>query len=146
MLTVVLIVADLLGQEHIVRALLDSASQPSLISDRMVQILQLKRKKVNVQLQGAGRLTVQATESVFAQIRSRRNDFTRDVDFLVLPQVTAKTPERTISVADWNIPNDVFLADPHFNESAGIDMIIGLGCLLSDSCTTLVGERSPLAS
>ncbi|XP_055522862.1 uncharacterized protein LOC129717042 [Wyeomyia smithii] len=39
--------------------------------------------------------------------------------------VTADLPERNISIADWNIPKDLFLADPTFNERGPFDMIIG---------------------
>ncbi|XP_058827183.1 uncharacterized protein LOC131687148 [Topomyia yanbarensis] len=126
MLTVVLIIVDAYGQEHLARALLDSASQPNLITERMAQILRLKRKKVNVQLQGPGGIAIRASDTVFTQIRSRKEDFTRDVEFLVLPQVTADLPEQDVPVIDWNIPKDLFMADPHFYMRGKIDMIIGL--------------------
>ncbi|XP_058827202.1 uncharacterized protein LOC131687165 [Topomyia yanbarensis] len=126
MLTVVLIIVDAYGQEHLARALLDSASQPNVITERMAQILRLKRKKVNVQLQGPGGIAIRASDTVFTQIRSRKEDFTRDVEFLVLPQVTADLPEQDVPVIDWNIPKDLFMADPHFYMRGKIDMIIGL--------------------
>ncbi|XP_058840862.1 uncharacterized protein LOC131696333 [Topomyia yanbarensis] len=126
MLTVVLAVKDAYGQDHFARALLDCASQPNLISDRMAQILRLKRRKVNVQLQGPAGIAVRSSDSVFTQIRSRKEDFSRDVEFLVLPRVTADLPEQDICIQDWNMPKDVFLADPNFHKRAGIDMIIGL--------------------
>ncbi|XP_055549852.1 uncharacterized protein LOC129732734 [Wyeomyia smithii] len=39
--------------------------------------------------------------------------------------MTSNLPAKTIPVDDWNIPNDIFLADPSFNRSGGIDMILG---------------------
>lgn len=66
LLTVVVKVIDNYGVEHLVRALLDSASQPNLITDRMARILNLRRQKVNVTVQGAGKLSNTIRESVFA--------------------------------------------------------------------------------
>ncbi|XP_058817515.1 uncharacterized protein LOC131680822 [Topomyia yanbarensis] len=126
MLTVVLVVVDAYGQKHLARALLDCASQPNLISDRMAQILRLKRRKVNVQLQGPGSIAVRSSDSVFTKIYSRKEDFSRDVEFLVLPRVTADMPESDVATDCWNVPKELFLADPNFNKRAEIDMIIGL--------------------
>ncbi|XP_058817710.1 uncharacterized protein LOC131681019 [Topomyia yanbarensis] len=126
MLTVVLVVVDAYCQKHLARALLDCASQPNLISDRMAQILRLKRRKVNVQLQGPGSIAVRSSDSVFTKIYSRKEDFSRDVEFLVLPRVTADMPESDVATDCWNVPKELFLADPNFNKRAEIDMIIGL--------------------
>ncbi|XP_055522596.1 uncharacterized protein LOC129716785 [Wyeomyia smithii] len=126
MLTVILVIVDAYGQHHFARALLDSASQPNLLTERMAQLLKLKRKRVKVQLQGPGGIGIRAKDTVTTQIRSRKESFALDVEFLILPQVTADLPERNISIADWNIPKDLFLADPTFYERGPIDMIIGL--------------------
>ncbi|XP_058828052.1 uncharacterized protein LOC131687963 [Topomyia yanbarensis] len=126
MLTVVLIIVDAYGQNHFARALLDCASQPNIISERMAQILRLKRNKVNVQLHGPGGIAVRSTDSVFTQIHSRKENFSRDVEFLILPRVTADMPASDISIDNWSIPKDLFLADPNFNKRAEVDMIIGL--------------------
>ncbi|XP_055542672.1 uncharacterized protein LOC129728269 [Wyeomyia smithii] len=125
-LTVILVIVDAYGQHHFARALLDSASQPNLLTERMAQLLKLKRKRVKVQLQGPGGIGIRAKDTVTTQIRSRKESFALDVEFLILPQLTADLPERNISIADWNIPKDLFLADPTFNERGPIDMIIGL--------------------
>lgn len=126
MLTAVIIIVDAYGQEHFARALLDCASQPNLLSDRMAQILRLKKKKVNVQLQGPGGTGLRSSHSVHTQVRSRVGDFSCDVEFLILPQVTTDIPGRDISVDTWSIPNELTLADPAFNKRGRIDMIIGL--------------------
>ncbi|XP_065087291.1 uncharacterized protein LOC135709030 [Ochlerotatus camptorhynchus] len=136
MLTVVLVIVDVHGQEHLARALLDSASQPNLMTDRMAQMLMLKRKKVNVQLQGPGGISIRASDSVPTQIRSRKEDFTRDIEFLVLPRVTSAMPEQDVPIVDWKTPKDLFLADPNFNKRADIDMIIGIQHFFSCFTTT----------
>ncbi|XP_058456550.1 uncharacterized protein LOC131433948 [Malaya genurostris] len=125
LLTVVVKVVDAFGVEHLARALLDSASQPNLITNRMTQILRLRRQHVNITVQGAGKLSKPVRESVFAQIFSRKGDFSCGVNFLVMENVTANLPSQNISTEGWKIPKELFLADPAFNKSQPIDMVLG---------------------
>lgn len=52
LLTVLVKVVDAYGQDHVARALLDSASQPDPITERLARRLHLKRSSVNVTIQG----------------------------------------------------------------------------------------------
>ncbi|XP_055622079.1 uncharacterized protein LOC129765691 [Toxorhynchites rutilus septentrionalis] len=125
LLTVVVKVIGSHGSEYLARALLDSASQPNLITDRMARILRLRRQSANVTVQGAGQLSKSITESVFAQVQSRKGNFSCGVNLLVMDKVTADLPSQSISTAGWKIPEDLFMADPSFNESQPIDMVLG---------------------
>ncbi|XP_058840343.1 uncharacterized protein LOC131695821 [Topomyia yanbarensis] len=125
LLTVIVNVIDAFGHAHPARALLDSASQPNLISERVARILRMKRSPVNITVQGAGQLSKAIRESVYAQITSRKENFSCGVNFLVMDKVTADLPAQTIDTKMWNIPKDLFLADPAFNKSQPIDMVIG---------------------
>ncbi|XP_058817006.1 uncharacterized protein LOC131680301 [Topomyia yanbarensis] len=125
LLTVIVKVIDTYGVEHLARALLDSASQPNLITNRMAQILRLRRQPVNVTVQGAGKLSKPVRESVFAQVHSRTGDFSCGVNFLVMDKVTANLPSQSVSTVGWKIPKGLLLADPSFNESQPIDMVLG---------------------
>nr|XP_029718578.1 uncharacterized protein LOC115261307 [Aedes albopictus] len=91
----------------------------------MAQILRLQRSKVNVLIHGVGEKPQHARNAVRTQIRSRKEDFALDVDFLVLKSVIPKLPAHDVPIEDWNLPQDLFYADPNFNLSSGIDMIIG---------------------
>nr|XP_029707541.1 uncharacterized protein LOC115254282 [Aedes albopictus] len=42
-----------------------------------------------------------------------------------MDKVTADLPSRNISTAGWNIPKDLVLADPSFNKSQPIDLVLG---------------------
>lgn len=75
MLTAIVIVVDRYGTEHLARALLDSASQPNLITEKMAQLLRLKRSKTNVLVQGIGVQSQNTREAIHAQIRSRKENF-----------------------------------------------------------------------
>ncbi|XP_058827609.1 uncharacterized protein LOC131687534 [Topomyia yanbarensis] len=126
MLTAVIVVIDRYGKEHFARALLDCASQPNLITDKMVQLLRLKRSKSNVIVQGIGEQSQNARESVHVQIRSRKQDFSMNVEFLILPKVTPDLPVHDIPVDYWKLPSNLFLADPQFHKRTPIDMILGI--------------------
>ncbi|XP_065094109.1 uncharacterized protein LOC135714655 [Ochlerotatus camptorhynchus] len=125
MLTVLLKIVDCYGEEHFARALLDCASQPNIISKNLAQILRLKRNKVNVLIHGVGEKPQHARNSVRTQVRSRKGEFILDVDFLVLNKVIPNLPTRDVSIEDWNLPQDLFYADPNYHKSSGIDLIIG---------------------
>ncbi|XP_065092160.1 uncharacterized protein LOC135713002 [Ochlerotatus camptorhynchus] len=125
LLTVLVKVVDAYGQDNIARALLDSASQPNLITDRLARRLHLKRSSVNVIIQGAGNLSKRVRESIFARIKSRNDAFECGVEFLLMDTVTSDLPAQDISVNDWQIPQNLALADPMFNKSQQIDMVLG---------------------
>ncbi|XP_055527362.1 uncharacterized protein LOC129719983 [Wyeomyia smithii] len=125
--TVVLLVVDAYGQEHLVRALLDTRSQPNAISERFCQQLHLSRKVVNVPIAGVDGTTTNAKYQVRAEIRSRVSEFKDILDFLILRKVTSDTLSKSFAVSQWKIPDNVQLADPNFNVSQKIDMIIGAG-------------------
>ncbi|XP_055603915.1 uncharacterized protein LOC129752147 [Uranotaenia lowii] len=125
MLTAIVIIIDRYGKSHYARALLDSASQPNIISERLVQILRLKRKRNNMAIHGIGELPQNTNGSVCTQIRSRKTKVDLNVEFLILEKLTSVLPSHNVNVNNWNLPKDIFLADPHFNVSAEIDLIIG---------------------
>ncbi|XP_058836400.1 uncharacterized protein LOC131692979 [Topomyia yanbarensis] len=126
MLTAIIKVVDRYGKEHLARALLDCASQPNLISEQMAQLLRLKRSKTNVLIQGIGKQPQNARESVHVQILSRKEEFSVDADFLILPRVTPELPAHDIPFDHWKLPSNIFLADPQFHKRAPIDMILGI--------------------
>ncbi|XP_055612618.1 uncharacterized protein LOC129759241, partial [Uranotaenia lowii] len=125
MLTAIVIVIDRFGKHHYARALLDSASQPNIISERLVQVLRLKRRRNNMTIHGIGELPQNTNGSVFTQIKSRTSKVELNVDFLILDKLTSVLPAHNVNVQSWNLPKDISLADPHFNLSSEIDMIIG---------------------
>ncbi|XP_058128495.1 uncharacterized protein LOC131292777, partial [Anopheles ziemanni] len=124
--TVLLVVVDANGGEHLARALLDSGSQPNAISEKLCQQLRLRRKVVDLEITGVDNTTTSAKHMVSAEIRSRIGEFNKTVDFIVLRKVTHDIPATPFGTTDWNIPADADLADPHFNTVGRIDMIIGV--------------------
>ncbi|XP_065088587.1 uncharacterized protein LOC135710066 [Ochlerotatus camptorhynchus] len=123
LLTAIVVVVDRYGKEHLARALLDCESQPYLITEKMAQLPRLKRSKTKVLVQGIGPQTQNVREYVHVQIRSRKENFSVDADFLILPKVTPEIPVHNVPVDHWNLPPKLFLADPQFHKRVPIDMI-----------------------
>ncbi|XP_065075911.1 uncharacterized protein LOC135699568 [Ochlerotatus camptorhynchus] len=123
--TVVLLVVDAYGQEHIARVLLDTGSQPNAISERLCQQLHLNRRSVNVPIAGVDGTVTNAKHEVTAEVRSRVSDFREVIDFLVLRKVTSDTPSVPFNASELKLPNDLPLADPDFGTPRRVDMIIG---------------------
>ncbi|XP_055622041.1 uncharacterized protein LOC129765656 [Toxorhynchites rutilus septentrionalis] len=118
-------VRDNLGQYQVARALLDSGSQSNFISESLCQRLALSRSKVNLPVSGIGQAVVNVRYSVSVELSSRHGLFEQSMECLVLPKLTISLPTRTVDVHTWKIPNNIPLADPQFNVSNGIDIIVG---------------------
>ncbi|XP_058449333.1 uncharacterized protein LOC131429292 [Malaya genurostris] len=123
--TVVLLVVDSNGKAHPARALLDNGSQSNIISERLCQLLHLQRSKINIPIYGIGESSSSVRHSVRTNIRSRKNDFEIDLDFLVMPRITIDLPVVSTPVDGWHATKDLFLADPTFNKTGAIDMLLG---------------------
>ncbi|XP_062712567.1 uncharacterized protein LOC134289887 [Aedes albopictus] len=123
--TVVLIIVDGYGREHFARALLDSGSQCCLMSERLCQQLRLVRRRINQPIFGVGEAQIRAVGSVSTEARSRLEKFAVPLDCLVLRNITTNLPAVTIPKNNWSIPEGINLADPDYNVSRKIDLIIG---------------------
>ncbi|XP_055632558.1 uncharacterized protein LOC129773031 [Toxorhynchites rutilus septentrionalis] len=82
--TVVVIVVDTFGKEHLARALLDCASQANLMSEKLRQTLRLAGKKVNIEICGVDKATTRVKHSVTTDVRSRVHEVSLSIDFLVV--------------------------------------------------------------
>ncbi|XP_062704418.1 uncharacterized protein LOC134286764 [Aedes albopictus] len=123
--TVVVTIRDVSGGKQLARALLDSGSQVNVMSERLCQMLKLRRRSICVPITGVGQSESTAKHAVSATISSRVNEFSVGLDFLVLQRVTSELPSVTVPISHWKIPNDLPLADPQFNISGRIDLLLG---------------------
>ncbi|XP_058813142.1 uncharacterized protein LOC131677376 [Topomyia yanbarensis] len=123
--TVVLLVVDSNGKSHPARALLDNGSQSNIMSERLCQLLHLQRSKINIPVYGIGESSSNIHHCVRTNVQSRKCNFEIGLDFLVMPRITIDLPAVTIPANSWHIPKEFFLADPTFNKSGAIDMLLG---------------------
>ncbi|XP_065083404.1 uncharacterized protein LOC135705559 [Ochlerotatus camptorhynchus] len=123
--TAVVKIADYNGNVQFARALLDCCSERNLLSERLAQRLDLRRQNDPLSLQGVGPSAATSKQSAMALIRSRCTDYAIDLKFHILPEFKPILPSNQTTVANWNIPSFVQLADPRFFEPNRIDAIIG---------------------
>ncbi|XP_058828189.1 uncharacterized protein LOC131688059 [Topomyia yanbarensis] len=123
--TVIVAIPDPTGKPVLVRALLDSRSQINICSERLCQILKMKRRVINVPISGVGQSVAQARYSVNAVVTSRVSNYSRSMSFVVLPSVTRNLPITNVETNNWNISGKLQLADPTFHKSGRIDMLLG---------------------
>ncbi|XP_049548331.1 uncharacterized protein LOC125959546 [Anopheles darlingi] len=123
--TAIVNIIDAFGVAHPVRALLDSASQPDLITEQLAKRLQLPMAKANIALEGAGQHISPAKGTVFTELKSRHEEFSLKVQFLVMGKLVSKLPSWDLKLPKVSLPPNTRLADPWFNKSQPIDIILG---------------------
>ncbi|XP_058455678.1 uncharacterized protein LOC131432993 [Malaya genurostris] len=124
--TVALWVEDKFGKPHLARALIDSGSQSNFISKRLAHRLFLRPERTSIPITDIGEATVTVTQSVACTIRSKNDQYSSELQFLVLPKPTAELPSTNVDISSWKIPSNITLADPTFNISGRIDILLGI--------------------
>ena len=80
-----------------------------------------------MQIKGINSVATNQMGHVRVAIQSRVNDNKYDINCLILNQITEKLPLSFINKNKIQIPKNINLADPGFNEPGPIDMLIGNG-------------------
>lgn len=123
--TAVIILVDDSGVEHLGRALLDSGSECCFITERFSQRMKAQRRKIYLPISGIGQSSTQAKQKFTTTVRSRVGEYCTRVEFLVLPRVTIDLPSASVDTSTWNLPPGIQLADPSFDSTNPVDIIIG---------------------
>ncbi|KAJ8733938.1 hypothetical protein PYW07_014489 [Mythimna separata] len=117
-------IADSNNKYHTIRALLDSGSQQCFIAESLCKRLHTKMLQSTVQVTGVGHCITQSTQSCEVQLRSKTCDYNKNIKCLVLPHITAQLPSLNLNI-NFNIPDNVTLADPNFYSPNEIQLLIG---------------------
>nr|XP_029717010.1 uncharacterized protein LOC109400437 [Aedes albopictus] len=118
-------VLDSSGVAHKCRALLDSGAMASFVSERMCDLLSLRKRYVNVPVVGVTGAKTTVKFKATAMVKSRTTDYSFSLDCLVVPRVTGALPSLKVDAAGWPIPRDLKLADPKFCDPSRVDMLVG---------------------
>ena len=133
------------------RAILDSASSASFVSERLAQTLCLSRTHQSTRISGVAGLS---HNSPLQSVASFKISSTRlpskkiEVTAVVAPRVTCDLPLHPIPFdPTWNHLSDIPLADPDFGRPGRIDILLGVDVFVE---TLLHGRRigspgSPIA-
>ncbi|XP_072392236.1 uncharacterized protein [Diabrotica undecimpunctata] len=123
--TAVVNVFDKFGNLHKCRVLLDNGSQSNFVSEKLCNILQLSKKKINTSISGVNQLTHNINFRITLTFKSHINNFSRKISCLVLPKITGNLPYRHINRSQLNIPTNLLLADQNFEKPGPVDLLIG---------------------
>ncbi|XP_076660972.1 uncharacterized protein LOC143364583, partial [Halictus rubicundus] len=126
------------GQTLLVRALLDSGSETSFLSEWAAQTLRLRKRAVRVSLTGyQGTAVGTARSEVQVSLRSPIDPgFQMDLETLVTKSLVAPTPSKQVVLQYWSHIQGLPLADPEFANPAHVDVLLG-----ADVCGLLFRER-----
>jgi hypothetical protein len=132
--TAIVHVQNSFGQYVPCRALLDSASQPHFVTERLVQRLKLSKLKKRTSIQSISDVNTEALHMVPLHIKSRYNDWHTTMDCVMLSSITGNTPATRLDISDWNFPKNLQLADETLNQPGSIDILIGADLFYAMLC------------
>ena len=118
-------IKDAVGKTVKLRALLDSGSQASFITEHMATALMLKLKRSQVAITTLGASTTEKTRGI---ITTKLND-TVGVNLHVIPRITNQVPTSKIDISQLRHIQNLKLADPTFNIPGKIDVLLGADVL-----------------
>ncbi|KAL7726326.1 hypothetical protein ACLKA6_010232 [Drosophila palustris] len=116
------------------RALLDSASQLNFITARLAKQLQLKTHRSRISISGIGESSLSLDQSVDISAESHDKTYTTSFSAVIARTITDYQPHFNLNIDEWNIPKNIKLADPLFNESQRIDLLLGAGLFFDLIC------------
>lgn len=117
------------------RVLLDSGSQSHFVSRSFANKLQLDADKIDIPIIGINQIKTNITERVNITISSRHSAFKADLVCLVIPSICDNVPLNSFDINKLNIPSHLLLADPDFNNSSDVDMLLGCGLFFELLCS-----------
>ncbi|KAL0859308.1 hypothetical protein ABMA27_011110 [Loxostege sticticalis] len=121
---VVRVVSDK-GKRCNARVLLDSGSTAHFITNSLCDKLGLSRVDISSKVTGINNQCSNSAQSCNLTIESSYNDYTINLNCLILPEITRRLPASYINVECIPIPTGLFMADPSFNIPSEIDILLG---------------------
>lgn len=118
-------ILDYLGNYVKARAILDSGSERCFITQSLCDILKTQAIQSTILIRGVGNAVTKITETCDIEINSIYSNFKTRIQCLVLPNITSTLPRISVKNSSFQVPDDIHLADPVFNESKQIDLLIG---------------------
>lgn len=127
MSTMAVLVQDSSGQYQEARALLDSGSQSSFLTEHCRNRLGVTRDKCSVAVQAMAGLQVPPikarTQIIIRPVRRDTPLFT--VETFILPRITGLIPSERVVKTEWAHVQGLDLADPRYDEPLPIDILLG---------------------
>ena len=124
--TAIVTIEDQASNIHTCRALLDTGSQINLISEEAAQRMGLKREKRSLTVNVVGNIS-KTHNSGLVQLHLKSKNYGKSISIqaFVLPKLTQNVPSKTFLTDGLLHMKTVELADPTFNNTGSIDLILG---------------------
>ncbi|XP_075163178.1 uncharacterized protein LOC142235804 [Haematobia irritans] len=113
------------GELFTIRALIDSGSQRTFLSEKIRNRLQIPYRKSRFEIGGIGGVTQIADKECELHLYAQKHNVRFSINAIILPKVTRKLPAVSFQVSDHSALLSLDLADPDFNISSNIDLILG---------------------
>ena len=129
--TALFLVENRAGEFIQYRALLDSGSQLSLVAQNCANRLRLPARHSHVHVSGVARTdrhTLHQVSSVTLKSCVEPN-FLCTLETFIVPQVTGPIPANSFERGNWPHVTILTMADPDYNLSTTIDLLLGADCL-----------------
>ncbi|XP_050538460.1 uncharacterized protein LOC126903928 [Daktulosphaira vitifoliae] len=140
---------DCWGNSQIVRVLIDSASQISIITAGCVERLGLSRTRWTAPISGLSGVNVPGIDGVAHCTLTPRHADEPKLQFKawILPKITGEMPHGPLTPDIQNKYSHLALADPQFYKPGPVDMLIGADLFpaVMDGKRVVVNERMPTA-
>lgn len=120
-------VQDLFGNWQTCRALLDSASTRSYITEACINRLNIPRQNARFSISTMNGAKAGQSKGV-SKINCRSktdSNFTMLIDAYILPKITSNLPSETLNITKMQYLQMLPLADPSFHLPAKVDLLIG---------------------
>ncbi|KAJ8910202.1 hypothetical protein NQ315_014373 [Exocentrus adspersus] len=139
-------ILDKAGNPHDCRVILDSASQSNFISKEFCSKLNLKTRKTESVVSGLNNTVSNINSIVDVKIHSPINAFSTTLSCLLIDKITTNIPCVSFEQKNISLPPNLILADPSFNISAKIDMLIGADTFWNLLCIGQIklGKNAPI--
>lgn len=133
------------NQRHEAKAVLDSGSQASFMTEALLNKLKLTHTKTHTSVVGINNTLSQITKRCNTSIESRVNPYTFDMSFLVLPNITSLCTN-SAHTQKLEISTQIKLADPEYYKPSDIDLLLGADIFwdLIEQGQIRFGTRSPV--
>ncbi|XP_059620611.1 uncharacterized protein LOC132264419, partial [Phlebotomus argentipes] len=123
--TAIVQILDKDNNAHLCRAILDSGAQMNLMTQDLCQKLKLKKSPSDVVITGVTNAQRTAKFQTGSVVRSRVNNAHFEFDCLIVPKITGNLPNWKVDTTAIPIPPNLALADPSWNVTGSIDILIG---------------------